>query len=90
MAYAVTNPPALMSTSPLTGPGKHWSYRSTDVATDVDAVGYFTNGYDLGMRVGDIVWVFDTDTNDVMTIHRVITATVGGAVTVSQTGLTVT
>jgi hypothetical protein len=60
------------------------------VATDVDAVGYFTNGYALGMRVGDIMQVFDTDTNDVMTLHRIITATVDGAVTVSTTGLTVT
>ena len=90
MAYAVTNPPALISPMPMTGPGRTWSYRSVDQATDVDATGYFTNGYDLGMRVGDIVQVFDTDTNDVMTLHRVITATAGGAVTVSTTGLTIT
>lgn len=90
MAYAVTNPPGLKSSAPLTGPGQTWFYRSTDVATDVDAVGYFTNGYDLGMRVGDIVEVFDTDTNNVLTLHRVITATAGGAVTVSTTGLTIT
>lgn len=89
MAYSTSNPPFLKS-GPLTGPGKTWGYRSTDVATDVDAVGYFTNGHALGMRVGDIVEVFDTDTNDVMTLHRVITATAGGAVTVSTTGLTVT
>lgn len=90
MSYSTSNPPGLKSVSPLTGPGQTWFYRSTDVATDVDAVGYFTNGYDLGMRVGDIVEVFDTDTNDVMTLHRVITATAGGAVTVSTTGLTIT
>lgn len=90
MAYAVTNPPALKSPSPLTGPGQTWSYRSTDVATDVDASGYFTNGHALGMKVGDIVEVFDTDTNDVMTLHRVTVVTVGGAATVSTTGLTIT
>lgn len=89
MTYAVTNPPA-RKCGPLTGPGSTWVYRSTDVATDVDAVGYFTNGNALGMKVGDIVEVFDTDTNDVMTLHRVITSTAGGAVTVSTTGLTVT
>lgn len=89
MSYATTNPPAIMS-GPLTGAGKHWSYRSTDVATDVDASGYFTNGDALGMKVGDIVWVFDTDTNDVMTIHRVTAVTAGGAATVSTTGLSVT
>lgn len=89
MSYSTSNPPAVMS-GPLTGPGKQWSYRSTDVATDVDASGYFTNGDALGMKVGDIVWVFDTDTNDVMTIHRVTAVTAGGAATVSTTGLTVT
>jgi len=90
MAYAVTNPPGLKSASPLTGAGQTWFYRSTDVATDVDASGYFTNGDALGMKVGDIVEVFDTDTNDVMTLHRVTAVTAGGAATVSGTGLTVT
>jgi hypothetical protein len=90
MSYSTSNPPALKSASPLTGPGQTWVYRSTDVATDVDAVGYFTNGHALGMKVGDIVEVFDTDTNDVLTLHRVITSTAGGAVTVSTTGLTIT
>lgn len=91
MTYAVTNPPALKSPSPLTGPGQTWVYRSTDVATDVDASGYFTNGYALGMKVGDIVEVFDTDTNDVLTLHRVtVSSATTGAVTVSTTGLTIT
>jgi hypothetical protein len=90
MTYATSNPPALKSPSPLTGPGQTWVYRSTDVATDVDASGYFTNGSALGMKVGDIVEVFDTDTNDVLTLHRVTAVTAGGAATVSTTGLTVT
>ena len=85
MAYDTANPPMLMS-SPLTGAGKVWSYRSTDVATDVDATGYFTNGDDLGMEVGDIMYVCDTDTSTTTTIHRVTTVTAGGAATVSATG----
>jgi hypothetical protein len=88
MSYSTSNPPALMS-GPLTGPGKWWSYRSTDVATDVDAAGYFTNGEALGMAVGDIVVVEDTDTSTTVTLHRV-TAVSNGAATVSTTGLTVT
>ena len=90
MSYSTSNPPALKSASPLTGAGQTWVYRSTDVATDVDAVGYFTNGNALGMKVGDIVEVTDTDTSTTMTFHRVITSTAGGAVTVSTTGLTIT
>lgn len=86
MAYSTSNPPALKSPSPLTGAGQTWAYRSTDVATDVDAAGYFTNGDALGMKVGDIVEVCDTDTSTTITLHRVTTVTAGGAATVSTTG----
>ena len=89
MAYSTANPPALVS-APLTGAGRLWYYTSTDVATDVDATGYFTNGNALDMAVNDIVLVCDTDTGPVTTIHRVITSTTGGAATVSTTGLTIT
>jgi|688.fasta_scaffold762124_1 hypothetical protein len=89
MAYATTNPPALVS-APLTGAGRMWYYSSTDVATDVDASGYFTNGSDLGLAVNDIMLVCDTDTGPVTTIHRVTAVTAGGAATVSTTGLTIT
>jgi hypothetical protein len=61
-------------------------YRSTDVATDVDATGYFTNGKALGMRVGDVVIVCDTDTSTTMTIHRVTVIETDGSVTISTTG----
>ena len=89
MSYSTSNPPAKIG-GPLTGAGQHWYYSSTDVATDVDASGYFTNGSALGMRVNDIVFVCDTDTGPVTTIHRVTVVTAGGAATVSATGLTIT
>jgi hypothetical protein len=76
----------MLMQGPLTGSGKQWSYQSTDVATDVDASGYFTNGDALGMEVGDTVIVTDTDTSTTMTIHRVTAVTAGGAATVSTTG----
>ena len=85
MAYSTDNPPMLVG-GPLTGAGKKWSYRSTDVATDVDASGYFTNGDALGMEVGDIMEVCDTDTSTTITLHRVTAVTAGGAATVSTTG----
>lgn len=89
MSYSTSNPPAIIS-GPLTGAGKIWSYRSTDVATDVDASDYFSNGDALGMKVGDIVIACDTDTSTTTTIHRVTAVTAGGAATVSGTGLTIT
>lgn len=89
MAYSTSNPPALKSPSPLTGAGQTWVYRSTDPAADVDAADYFSNGYDLGMKVGDLVEVTDTDTSTTITIHRVTAVTDFGAATVSG-GLAVT
>lgn len=88
MSYSTSNPPAKM-TGPLTGAGQIWMYRSTDVATDVDAADYFSNGSALGMRVGDVVIVCDTDTSTTMTIHRVTAVTAGGAATVSTTGTSI-
>jgi hypothetical protein len=38
-----------------------FAYTTTDVHTDVDAVGYFTDGATRGMRVGDIVYVVQVD-----------------------------
>jgi len=88
MAYATTNPPFVVG-GPLTGAGRKWSYRSTDPAGTVDDTDYFSNGSALGMQVGDIVEVCDTDTSTTMSFHRVTAVTAGGAATVSA-GLVIT
>jgi len=62
MAYATSNPPALVA-SGLGGKGNMWRYDSADALSLVRVAGYFTNGYDLGMRAGDTVIVVDTDTS---------------------------
>lgn len=83
MAYATTNPPAMISDRIGTG-GALWFYQSTDVSTDVDASGYFTDGYYLGMKVGDVVFVVETDNSYLLTIHSVtVVNSTTGAVTVS-------
>ena len=76
---------SLVSTGPLTGPGKVWNYFSVDANTDVDEVGYFSDGVTRGMKVGDVVHVTDTDTGPTLTVHTVLSvsgvaATVGGAI----------
>ena len=49
-----------------------WIYRSTDAAATVDAANYITNGGSLGMSIGDIVIVIDTDASPVIaTMHQV-------------------
>lgn len=82
MAYATTNPPQLLSGGPASGI-RLWAYNSTDVHTDVDAADYFSNGYALGMRVGDAVIVGKTSATIGNTLHYVTTATAGGACTVA-------
>lgn len=72
MAYATTNPPALQNQS-INGP-RQWFYQSADSQTDVRVSGYFTNGFELGMKAGDIVFVTDTDTQQ-QSIHSVLEAT---------------
>lgn len=93
MAYSVSNPPNLISMGPIARAAnrpKIWEYSSTDPATDVDAADYFSNGDALGMNVGDLVIVIDSDTSTTVTLHRVTAVTAGGAATVSTNGLTVT
>jgi len=82
MAYAATNPPALLSQSVGAAPAL-WIYASTDVHTDVDASDYFSDGAALGMRVNDVVIVVKTSATIGATIHVVTTVTAGGAATIA-------
>lgn len=61
MAYDTSNPPAMISQRVGATGGALWYYASTDNLAAVNTAGYFSNGYDLGMRAGDIVFVLDTD-----------------------------
>lgn len=54
MAYSSTNPPYVLASAPGNA-RKSWGYNSTEGTTDVAVAGYFSDGWDRGMRVGDIV-----------------------------------
>jgi hypothetical protein len=54
MAYSTSNPPKLLVPSIGEAPAL-WGYRSTNTSTEILASGFFSNGHDLGMQVGDIV-----------------------------------
>ncbi len=58
MAYATSNPPVRIAGA-VSG-ASIWYYTDADVDSDVDLAGYFTDGKDLGMKVGDILFHFDT------------------------------
>lgn len=70
MAYATTNPPFLFFGG-MSGQPRVWGYKSADAKATVDASGYFTNGYDLGMRDGDLILVYDT-ANKIWSGHTVV------------------
>ncbi|MFK0687986.1 hypothetical protein ACFX5Q_07245 [Mesorhizobium sp. IMUNJ 23033] len=76
MAYSTSNPPVLI-TQGIAG-FRIWKYESVDAATLVRVAGYFTNGWQLGMRANDIVFVTDTDSSNATTIHTVNSATSSG------------
>lgn len=85
MAYATSNPPFLMVPSVDSSKPQIWGYTTTDASATVDGSGYITNGGNLGMRVNDLVLVFDTNT-PLVTGHQVITvsSTAPGAVDLSN------
>jgi len=65
MAYSVANPPlciiprigglASNSTSAYNRSVAFWAYNTSDGTTNMSDAGYFTNGYYLGMRRGDVL-----------------------------------
>jgi len=81
MAYDVANPPKLVVAHVGDGPGV-WIYADTDAHTAIDADDYFSDGDDIGMRLGDALLYFDTDT-DTSTIHFVRTPVTAGAASVT-------
>lgn len=78
MTYATTNPPKLV-TQAIGGTGPNlWTYASTDDAATVDSANYFTNGGSLGLKVGDLIFVTDTDASPVITTLHQVSATGDG------------
>ena len=87
MTYSTSNPPALLMQGVMNQGPAVWTYKSTDNAAAVDASGYITNGGALGMKVGDFVFVLDSDDAALLTSgHTVVTvsATYPGAVDLSN------
>jgi len=70
MAYTVTNPPKMILQAGFSNGRSMWLYESTDAHTTVDDASYFANGFQIGMKVGDLVCVIDTNLNTT-TWHRV-------------------
>lgn len=83
MAYSTDNPPAIVSQT-LGGTHREWNYESTDPVTSVRVSGYFTNGWQLGMRAGDIVRVTDTDASPITVSTCIVTSATSSGVDLSD------
>lgn len=82
MAYETTNPPSLVSQR-IGSAGKIWMYLDGDAVSTVVGAGYFTNGYHLGMRVGDLVHIVNSSTGLVQSAGVTTATAATGAVTVT-------
>lgn len=83
MAYSTTNPPQLISQTFGTqgGQPRLWSYASTDPIATVAGADYVSNGQALGMALGDVCFVLDSDTPLVSLTYVITLATTDNAVT---------
>lgn len=92
MAYSTSSPP-IMVAGGVGAAGDYpriWVYKSADAIATVNTSGYFSNGAALGMRVGDIVFVYDSAT-PTMSLAVIMDVTAGGQADISDgTAISVT
>ena len=81
MAYSTSTAPGLIAQKNGSNGARIWVYKSADSLATVAASGYFTNGDDLGMVVGDLVLVVNTTTGAAKVVP-VTVVTSGGAASV--------
>jgi hypothetical protein len=82
MPYDANNPPMIAWSALGTRGPRIWTYENSDVDSAINAAGYITDGEDLGMKVGDMVWYYDTTTPG-GSVHRVASISAAGAVTLA-------
>lgn len=73
MAYSTSSPPQLLVPSVGDRPAI-WAYESADDDATVNGASYISDAIALGMKLGDLVYVYDTTTPK-GSIHYVSTAT---------------
>ena len=80
MAYSKDNL-TLDYITPLNGSRRNWTYRSADAIATVNTSGYIDNAYDMGMKKGDLVKVYDTTNflDDICMVANAPTAASPGA-----------
>lgn len=89
MAYAGTTSTSpnvpILQTQSIAGV-RTWHYTSTHISSDISAVNFFTDGLELGFKVGD-QFMHHTSTGGIITSHSVLV--VGSTTTDISAGSTV-
>lgn len=83
MAYNTNNPPVRIRSSLDGSTSALWSYISTNSTTQVAASGFITDAANLGMKVGDVVFVEESDNNN-STATFAVASISSGAATLSR------
>lgn len=83
MSYDATVAVPVLLSQTIAGP-KIWIYRSTDDAATVDGSGYFTDGYNRGMREGDLILVTDTDASPPITTSHLVRNSAGTTINLTD------
>lgn len=82
MAYATTNPPKCL-VDELGGidavSHREWTYVAAETAATVQIDGYFSDGYFLGMRVGNPVTIVDITNPAAAIVSRAVVTSVNAA-----------
>lgn len=89
MAYSATTAPGKVAQKNGSNGRSIWSYVSADAIIVVGVADYFSNGDALGMQVGDLVIVTDSDTGGT-SIQKVSAVTSGGAASITGGAFEVT
>ena len=69
------------STAPTTSPPRQWNYNSTHTQAEVAAAGFISDARDLGMAIGDSLYVVGSTT--MVISHHVVNALTSTGCTVS-------
>ena len=71
MSYSTSAPPRLILEGGIGGSPSIWLYTEPATAASIDGSGYISNGYDIGMRDGDLLFFFNS-TSKIWTTHTVL------------------
>lgn len=88
MAYDTSVAVPELQTQSIAGK-RIWTYASADAVSVVRVTGYFTDGWDRGMRAGDLVYVEDNDASPITGALCWVTSATSSAVDLSD-GVTIT